>query len=144
MVLKREKCNSFKFSCSNQSTWASSPPNLEFPSFQWAFWELVHPLRCSSSLKPEVHREASGAQVFLLLLYFFIRIYSLNGGGICSDNSDQTYIVRYLHCPPCLSPQAPPHPTQSNCKRFPSSAPHRYMKSINYILSPPSPSFTNI
>jgi hypothetical protein len=28
---------------------------------------------------------------------FFIRIFSLYGGGIQSDNSDQTYIVHYLH-----------------------------------------------
>jgi hypothetical protein len=34
---------------------------------------------------------------------FFIRIYSLHRVGIHSDNSNKTYIVRYLHCPHYLS-----------------------------------------
>jgi hypothetical protein len=47
-------------------------------------------------------------------------------------------LISYIiYIAPIVSPpQTPPHPSESNCKRFLSSVSYRYMKSIYHLPSP--------
>jgi hypothetical protein len=40
------------------------------------------------------------------------------GGGICSDNSNKTYIVHYLHCPHRLPLNSLPTPLKATARDF--------------------------
>jgi hypothetical protein len=68
-----------------------------------------------------------------LVLLFFIFIYR----GVGFEVKILIRLILYIiYIAPIVSPfQPPPHPTQSNCKRFFGSVSYSHVKFINHIPS---------